>query len=156
MNLDLDTLLSLLVTVVTAAATAYGVTKKGMGTAPVLGLIQAVLDQRSALSHAVCILSQDPARGSELRSILMKRGYRDVTIAEPTSPSPKDAAIVLDARGLDDLEAAAARAGVGCGVIYWPNKERRDPPPGDWTFANSPLSLFANTTDVVAWVRGGR
>lgn len=110
-------------------------------------LAARVAEELSPNLREVVIAGVDDALTLKLRAELVSRGLKRVRIAE-SGYRWQGEAVVLVADGLD-LGDFVGRAGISEGVIY--TKGRADAPVGDWSFANSRITLHARLLELIRW-----
>lgn len=126
--------------------------KKFFGGPAVAGLVKSQLEEMSRYRHPVVVIAEDLARAAGLRAILVGRGYREVSIARAAEYRHKaGTALVIEATEGIDLALVTSVVGAAEGLIY--TTGRVQPPQGNWTMANSPVTLFARTGELVEWLK---
>ena len=113
-------------------------------------LVERVAKDHRIRRFPVVLVAKEEAEAAELRTSLVMRGFRNVSIAGTDFHHDGQAVVVVE-RGVD-LEQFVARSGVAEGLIFTPSPGRPRPP-GDWTFANSPISLFARLCELIDWLQ---
>jgi hypothetical protein len=149
--------LQVLAGVVSGAASGWLSVRKVVGGESINRLIEAALRSEREVRMPVAVVAPDASldRAPDLRGILCARGFRQVRIvaAEAYQATPGEILVyrLEGDRASELLRELVQRTGISTGLLY--TAGRATPPAGDWTFANSPVTLFARLRELVAFVR---
>jgi hypothetical protein len=138
--------------VLAAVVAAYLTVRKTVGEMTT-GLVQQYLKDHSLCRHSVAIVADVAHLGlaGELRTMLVRRSYRNVYVRDVEKfEKSGDQAVIVIQDGID-LPTFATNTGLAEGLIY--TTGRANPPAGDWTFANSGISLYARLRELIEWIR---
>lgn len=141
---------SVLAAIVAGILTARKIVGGGMTA----GLVQQYLKEHSLCRHSVVIVADAAHFGlaGELRAMLVRKGYREVYVRDVEQfEKSGDQAVIVIQDGID-LPRFAMNTGLAEGLIF--TSGRADAPAGDWTFANSGISLHARLRELIEWIRG--
>lgn len=148
----MDQLWVSLATIASSVLGAWYTASKVAGGSVVARALMRALEDRAVTKHPVVLVSADPAMAGKVRTTLVQRGFADVTI-QGADYRGRGAAVVVFVPGLDPVDFAN-RAGLSEGLLYTTEHiDQRGKPAGDWTFANSPIALFARLTELIQWQR---
>jgi len=146
-------ILTVVSSVLAAIVTTYLTVRKIVG-GMTSGLVQQYLKEHSLCRHSVAIVADTAHLGlaGELRAMLVRRGYRNVYVRDVEKfEKSGDQAVIVIQDGID-LPRFAMNTGLAEGLIF--TSGRANAPAGDWTFANSGISLYARLRELIEWIRG--
>lgn len=151
------TVVTAVLTVLTSIVAAWTAARKVAGGPAVAKALESALREEREVRTGVVLVALDGVldKAAELRTMLVRRGFKAVRCQDAETYKPGGEVFVFlafDGRG----PAGAAlesitRAGQSSGLIYTPPGFRA--PAGDWTFANSPVTLYARLRELIAFNR---
>lgn len=100
---------------------------------------------------AIVAPDADLDRAAGLRTVLVKRGFAAVRVAPVESYRPASETVVYLMDEGDTGLAVLCRQGLGSGLIY--STGRVQVPAGEWTLANSPITLYSRLRELIAYNR---
>ena len=153
--MDATNLLTAAASLLVALPVAYATARKVAGGAALSRALETALREEREVRTPVALVAPDEAldKAAELRTTLLRRGFRTVYVRAAESFAPGKDIFVFLALGTaapKHLEAICLM-GQASGLIFSAPGFR--PPAGDWTFANSAVSLYARLRELIAFNR---
>lgn len=150
---------------VIAAVIAAAITARKLVGGPIAAkILQQQLEKNAVYRYPIVLVAQKAAEAIGLRATLVERGFRDVRVADAEDFERKGKELVVcvllgekDDRGnlLNNWQIEfAGRHALVEGLLYI--KGRAQSPSGDWSFANSSITLHARLRELVEWVRSAQ
>lgn len=153
--MDIATAVTTVATIGVSVAAAWTAARKvAGGEAVARALASALREEREVRMPIVLVaVGSELDRAADLRVALVRRGFRSVRVVAAEAYKPGSEIFVFLASGAGALESlqAITRAGQASGLIYTAPGFRA--PEGDWTFANSTVTLYARLRELIAFNR---
>lgn len=153
--MDAMTAVTAAATLVTSVTVAWAAARKVAGGEALSRALAAALREEREVRMPVVLVALDAAldRAADLRTMLVGRGFRAVRCQAAESYRQGSEVFVFLAYGDGAGEALTkiTSAGQCSGLIFTAPGFR--PPAGDWTFANSAVSLYARLRELIAFNR---